>query len=213
MKAKLKYIFNEYIKRPNYVVFHPFDGYEDLKRYKKGKMSVALTFIALFLILRVLQFQYNGFVINNNDIQDLNSLAEMFSVALIIGLFVVGNWSVTTLMSGKGTMKEILMVTGYALFPVIMLGYPGLIISNLISAEEVGLYNLYMAIGWFFTGWTLFMGILNVHEYGLLKTIASLLLTVVAMMVMVFVGLLFFDLIQQFITFIRMIWQELSLRM
>jgi len=213
MKAKLKYFLEEYIKRPNYVVFHPFDGFEDLKRYKKGKMSVALTFIVLFLILRVLQFQYNGFVINDNDIQDLNALADMFSVSLVIGLFVVGNWSVTTLMSGKGTMKEILMVTGYALFPIVMIGYPGIIISNLIGLNEVGLYNVYMGIGWFFTGWTLFMGILNIHEYGLGKTIASILLTIVAMMIMVFVGLLFFDLIQQFITFIRMIWQEISLRL
>lgn len=212
MMSKLKFVFEEYVKRPNYVVFHPFDGYEDLKRYKKGRMSVAITFIVLFLILRVLQFQYNGFVINDNDIRDLNSLAEIFSVSLIIGLFVIGNWSVTTLMSGKGTMKEILMITGYALFPVVIIGYPGLLISNLISAEEVGLYNLLIGISWFFTGWTLFMGVLNIHEYGLLKTIGSLLLTIVAMMIMVFVGLLFFDLIQQFITFIRMLWQEISLR-
>jgi len=212
MKAKVKYMFDEYIKRPNYVVFHPFDGFEDLKRYKKGKMSVALVFIGLFLLLRVLQFQYTGFVMNDNNLQDLNSLADIFSSALIIGLFVIGNWSVTTLLNGKGSMKEILMVVGYALFPVVILGYPGLIISNLVGANEVGLYNLYIGIGWFFTGWTLFMGILNIHEYGLFKTIGALILTLVAMMIMIFVGLLFFDLIQQFITFIRMIWQEISLR-
>ena len=213
MKAKLKYVFEEYIKRPNYVVFHPFDSFEDLKRYKKGKMSVALTFIFLFLLLRVLQFQYNGFIVNDNNLKDLNSLAEMLSAGLIIALFVIGNWSVTTLMSGKGTMKEILMVVGYALFPVVILGYPGIILSNLIGQNEVGLYNLYIGVSWFFTGWTLFMGILNIHEYGLGKTIAAFLLTIVAMLVMVFVGLLFFDLIQQVITFIRMIWEELSLRL
>lgn len=213
MKAKLTYFIDEFIKRPNYVVFHPFDGFEDIKRYKKGKMSVALTFIGLFLILRVLQFQYNGFVINENNLQDLNALADILSVSLIIGLFIVGNWSVTTLMSGKGNMREILLVTGYALFPIVMIGYPGLLISNLIGLNEVGLYNVFIGIGWFFSGWTLFMGILNIHEYGLLKTIGSLLLTILSMLIMVFVGLLFFDLIQQFLTFIRMIWQELSLRL
>jgi len=212
MKEKMKNAFESLIKFPNYILFHPFDGYEELKRYKKGKLWVAFTFIALFLILRVLQFQYNGFIINDKNIQDLNSLLEIFSVGLIIVLFVVGNWSVTTLMEGKGNWREIILVVGYSLFPVIIIGYPGILLSNLVGLNEVGLYSLIIGISWFAAGWMLFMGILNVHEYGLLKTIAALLLTIVSMLVMVFVGILFFDLIQQFITFIRMIWQEINLR-
>ncbi|HHW79485.1 MAG TPA: hypothetical protein GX742_01635 [Acholeplasmataceae bacterium] len=208
----MKNAFESLIKFPNYILFHPFDGYEELKRYKKGKLWVAFTFIALFLILRVLQFQYNGFIINDKNIQDLNSLLEIFSVGLIIVLFVVGNWSVTTLMEGKGNWREIILVVGYSLFPVIIIGYPGILLSNLVGLNEVGLYSLIIGISWFAAGWMLFMGILNVHEYGLLKTIAALLLTIVSMLVMVFVGILFFDLIQQFITFIRMIWQEINLR-
>lgn len=212
MKEKMKNAFESLIKFPNYILFHPFDGYDELKRYKKGKLWVAFTFIALFLILRVLQFQYNGFIINDRNIKDLNSLLEIFSVGLIIVLFVVGNWSVTTLMEGKGNWREIILVVGYSLFPVIIIGYPGILLSNLVGLNEVGLYSLIIGISWFAAGWMLFMGILNIHEYGLFKTIAALLLTIVSMLVMVFVGILFFDLIQQFITFIRMIWQEINLR-
>lgn len=212
MKDRLKSGFQNFVKFPNYILFHPFDGYDELKRYKKGKLSVAFTYIALFLLLRVLQFQYNGFIINDRNIQDLNSLKEIFSVGLILVLFVIGNWSVTTLMDGKGNWRDIIMVLGYSLFPVVLIGYPGIIVSNLVGLDEVGLYSLIIGISWFATGWMLFMGILNVHEYGLFKTIAAFALTILAMLVMVFVGILFFDLIQQFITFIRMIWQELSLR-
>lgn len=212
MKDKLKIGFEALIKFPNYILFHPFDGYEELKRYKKGRLWVAFTFIALFLLLRVLQFQYNGFIINDRNIQDLNSLAEFFSVGLIIVLFIVGNWSVTTLMEGKGNWRDIIMVVGYSLFPVVLIGYPGIILSNLVGLDEVGIYNLIIGMSWFAAGWMLFMGLLNVHEYGLFKTIAAIFATILAMLVMVFVGLLFFDLIQQFITFIRMIWQEINLR-
>ena len=56
------------------------------------------------------------------------------------------------------------------------------------------------------------MGILNIHQYGLGKTIVAFILTVVAMAVMMFFGLLFFDLIQQFIEFIASIYEELNLR-
>ena len=61
-------------------------------------------------------------------------------------------------------------------------------------------YNLLMYIAYLGTAWMLFMGILNIHQYGLAKTLLAFLLTVVAMSVMMFFGLLFFDLIQQFIT-------------
>ena len=78
--------------------------------------------------------------------------------------------------------------------------------------EEMGIYTLLRGVGYFATGWMLFMGILNIHEYGLFKTILTFLLTVVAMAFMAFLALLFFDLIQQFTSFVSTIIKELRLR-
>jgi hypothetical protein len=69
-----------------------------------------------------------------------------------------------------------------------------------------------MYVGYIATGWMLFMGILNIHEYGLFKTILAFLATIVSVIVMIFLGLLFFDLIQQVIAFIASIIEELNLR-
>ncbi len=212
MMTKLKKIYNDYIKFPKYVLLHPFDGFEEFKRYKKGKLSVAVVFIVLFAFFRIFQFQYEGFIINENNPLMLNSLQEIFSVLLLIVLFTVGNWSVTTLMEGKGTYKEILMVTGYALFPIVIIGFPSVILSNLLTLEEIAFYELLMALAFVSTGWMLFMGILNIHAYGLAKTLLAFIATVISMLVMMFLGLLFFDLIQQFISFVVAIYEEISLR-
>lgn len=212
MKSFLANVYENYLRFPLYVLTHPFDGYDEFKRNKKGKISVAIVFIALFIILRIAQIQYNGFIVNDANPNDLNSLKEIIATLLILGIFVIGNWSVTTLMEGKGNSKEILMVTGYSLMPMIFIGFPAIIISNYITVEETGLYQLLLTFSVITTGWMLFMGMLNIHEYGLFKTIIAFFATIVAMLVMIFVGLLFFDLIQQFVTFVRMIWQELSLR-
>lgn len=212
MKTKLQTMYNDYIKFPKYILFHPFDGYEEFKRYKKAKLMVALLFIGLVMIYQILKYQYEGFLINQNNPALLNSLEEIFSVLLLVFLFTVGNWSVTTLMSGKGSYKEILMVTGYSLFPLIMIGFPALVLSNFLTLEEMAFYNLLLYIAFIASGWMLFMGILNIHQYGLFKTILSLLATVVSMSVMMFFGLLFFDLIQQIIAFIVAIYEEISLR-
>jgi hypothetical protein len=127
-------------------------------------------------------------------------------------LFTVGNWSVTTLMSGKGSYKEIFMVTGYALFPILVIGFPSVVLSNFLTLEEIALYQLLIAVAYVLTGWMLFMGILNIHQYGLFKTILAFVATAVSMAVMMFLGLLFFDLIQQMIAFVASIYEELSLR-
>ena len=137
MKTKLKQILNDYLLFPKYILFHPFDGYTELKRYKKGKISVAVVFIILFAVFRIFKYQYEGFIINQNNPLMLNSLQEIFSVALLVILFSVGNWSVTTLMEGKGTFKEILMVTGYSLFPLIIIGFPSVFLSNFLTLEYI----------------------------------------------------------------------------
>lgn len=212
MKSKLANFVQDYLSFPKYLLMHPFDGFDEFKTQKRGKMSVALVFIGLFALLRILSFQYEGFLINERNPLDLNNLQEIFVVALLVVLFVTANWSVTTLMEGKGKYKEILMVTGYALFPLIIIGFPALLVSNFLTLEEMPFYTLFMGVAYFLTGWMLFMGILNIHQYGLLRTIVSFLLTVVAMLVMMFLGLLFFDLIQQFISFVASIFEELGLR-
>lgn len=212
MKTKLKQIFNDYFTFPKYILFHPFDGFEEFKRYKKGRLSVAVTFIILYAFFQIFSYQYLGFVINEHNPSMLNSLNEIFSVGLLIFLFTVGNWSVTTLMEGKGTYKEILMVTGYALFPIIVIGYPAIILSNFLTLEEIAFYQLLMYVAYIGAGFMLFMGILNIHHYGLFKTVLAFIATLVSMSVMMFFGLLFFDLIQQFIAFIVSIYEEISLR-
>ncbi|MDA3931333.1 MAG: Yip1 family protein [Tenericutes bacterium] len=212
MKIKLKEIINDYIRFPAYIMVHPFDGYEEFKRYKKAKLTVAIIFIILFAYFQIFSYTNLGFLVNNNNPLELNSLEEIFGVVLLVFLFTVGNWSITTLMEGKGTYKEILMVTGYALFPLLIIGFPSVVLSNFFTLEEMAFYNLLMYIAYFLSGWMLFMGILNIHEYGLFKTILTFLASFVSIAVMIFVGLLFFDLIQQFIAFVVSIIEEINLR-
>src|SRR5690554_4571507 len=205
---RLKLIINDYLSFPRYILMHPFDGYDEFKTEKKGKLSVALVYIALFALLRILTYQYESFLINERNPMMINNLQEIFIVGLLVMLFVTANWSVTTLMEGKGKFKEILMVTGYALFPIIIIGFPALLISNFLTLEEMPFYTLAISISYVMAAWMLFMGILNIHQYGLFKTLAAFLLTIVSMLVMMFLGLLFFDLIQQFISFVSAILEE-----
>lgn len=212
VKNVLSYIREHYIKFPAYILAHPIKGFDYFKRENKGKMSVAVIFIILQIIIQVLTFQYTGFPVSQNDPNDLDLMRQIGLVIFPIVLFTVSNWSITTLFDGKGKMKEIFMMLGYSLFPMLWAQTIGLIFSNIITVEEVGFYGLIIGAGSFLTGYMIFFGLISIHEYGLLKCLGSIAGTVLAILVVLFIILLAFDLFQQVYSFVYTIYREISLR-
>ena len=115
-----KFLWNEGVKFPVYILFQPFKGFDEFKRYKRAKMSLAITYIVLYILLSIMDFHYSGFIVNQRDITDLNTIAEIGYVVVPLVVLVVANWSFTSLFAGKGTMKDIFLLTSYALFPMIV---------------------------------------------------------------------------------------------
>ena len=212
IKQFFAFVYEEFIRFPTYILIHPLKGFDAFKREKKAKMSVALIFVVLLIILQILEFQYTGFVVNQLELKDLNSFREIASVIVPIVAFVVGNWSITTLFDGKGKMKEIFMMICYSLFPLIVSKILGMIFSNMIVVEEAGFYHLIIGLGTFSMGYMIFFGLISIHEYGLFKCLLSILGTLIAVMVLFFVVMLCFDLFQKMVGFIYTLYREIALR-
>lgn len=212
VRTKLKYFVDEFIKFPAYMLSHPLKAYEQFKREKRAKMSVAITFILVLVLLNILSFQYAGFEVNDNELKDLNSFAEILYIIAPILLFTVANWSVTTLFDGKGKMKEIFMMICYSLYPMIWASAIGLVLSNFLTGEELAFYYLVMGVGAFLMAYLVFTGMIVIHEYGLAKCVLTLIATVIAAGVIIFILILFYDLFQKMYGFIYTIYQEITLR-
>ena len=208
----LKFIRDEVIKFPAYILVHPLKGFEEFKRYGRGKMSIGIAFVIITVILNILKFQYSGFVVNDTSIRDLKSFAQVIYVIGAVVVVAVANWSVTTLFDGKGNMKYIFMMVCYCLYPYIWCNLIGMVLSNVLATEEVMIYKLIMGIGWFLTGYLFFFGIISIHEYGLGQCLLTILFTLVAALIILFVGILVFDLFQKIYGFLYQIYQEITMR-
>lgn len=208
----LKKFFNDYVKFPTYILTHPFKGYNLFKEEKQAKMKVAITFLIIIALLNILNYRYLGFIINNNNPQSFNSLMIIVYAIVPVILLSVANWSVTTLMDGKGKMKEIFMMLCYSYFPVIISGILTLILSQFVVEDEVQFLNLLNGIGYFLMVYMVFMGLISIHEYGLFKTIATVIVTAVAACIILFVCLLIFDLSQQIYGFVYSLYLEVKTR-
>ncbi|QVK19524.1 YIP1 family protein [Mycoplasmatota bacterium] len=205
-------IINNYLKFPAYILTHPIDGFEQMKREKKGKLSVAFALLFFTCLLQIMNYQYLGFLVNDSNPQELNSIKLTSFIIIFVLLFTIGNWSITTLLDGKGKFKDIFMMVCYSLFPIVLIGYPNILLSHIYTGDEVSFYYIAQGIGSFLLVFLIFLGLLVVHEYSLLRTVATVILTLLAMSVILFISLLLFSLAQQILGFIMGLYQEITWR-
>ncbi|QHW34499.1 YIP1 family protein [Paenibacillus rhizovicinus] len=202
----------DFLKFPLHLIVRPFDGFWDMKYEGKGKMKVSLLILLAVILTTILQKQFAGFLVNMVDPRSLNSLDDLEFTILPFLLFCVANWSITTLMEGEGKFKEIVMATGYALLPIVLINLPMTLISRFMTQEETAFYYLLNSIAtvWFVI--LLFVGIMTVHQYTPAKTVLTMALTVIAMGFVVFIATLAFSLGSQIYWFIYDVYREIIFR-
>jgi len=203
---------HELIDFPLQVLFKPFSSFWDLKYDDKGSLRMAYLLIALTIIALILQKQYAGFLVNYTDPRTINSLMDIVTVVIPFVLWVVANWSITTLMDGEGKFTEIVKVTAYSLMPIVLAYIPMTFISRYMAKEETAFYYLVISIASIWFVWLLFVGIMTIHQYTVAKTIITMLLTVIVMGLIVFLGALVLSMLQQIYEFIYNIYRELLFR-
>ncbi|CAM4223772.1 ABC-type multidrug transport system fused ATPase/permease subunit [Paenibacillus endophyticus] len=204
----------EILKYPFYLIVHPFNGYWDLKYEHSKKLNLILSFVimALLIMTNVLSSQYSGFLVNIYNPEYFNSLLEITYVVVPIIFWCIANWSLTTLMDGEGRFVEIFTSTCFALIPLIIINFPWIWLSNVISIQETAFYYFCNSAAVIWSMYLLFIGNMTVHQFSPTKTIATILLTIVAIAFMAFLCLLFFSLLQQMISFITVVYQEIAMR-
>ncbi|MCI3922872.1 YIP1 family protein [Paenibacillus sp. TRM 82003] len=204
----------ELLKFPLELIVHPFNGYWDLKyeRSKRTNLVISFAVLASLALTNILGSQYSGFLVNLYNPDEMNSFMEIMYVVVPVLFWCVANWSLTTLMDGEGKFVEIFTSTCFALVPLVVIQFPWIWLSNVISMQETAFYYFSnsVAVAWFL--FLLFVGNMTVHQFTPAKTIGIIVLTVAAMGFMAFIALLFFSLVQQIAAFVSVIYQEIILR-
>ena len=202
----------EKLKFSTYVIFHPFKGFWELKKEKKGNYASAGILVALLVVVFIIRRQLTGFIFNTNDVNEMNIFFEISGVLLPFILWCIANWCITTLMDGEGNFKEIVITTAYAITPLILINIPLVILSNIITINDGSIYYFLDAVALLWTGALLVFGLMTIHEFTFSKTILTAIIAIVGMIIIVFIGLLFFALVQQIANFLGIIYRELALR-
>ena len=194
-----------------YTIFHPFDGFWDLKHEKRGSLRAALVFVALTIIAFFYQAIGQGYVLNPTGAYS-TIWAQALGVLVPMLLFVIANWCLTTLFEGEGSFKDIFIAVSYCLMPVPMLVIPATFLSNFVTADEAGIVQLVTTLAFVWMGIMVFFATMVTHDYSMGKNLLTFIFTIVGMAVIMFVAVLFTTLVGKIVSLITNIVTELQYR-
>ena len=202
-RQELMYVFH--------LVFHPFDGFWDLKHEKRGSVRASLVILGVV----ILSFYYNsigtGYVMNPEG-EFSTIIAQILSVGLPFILWIIANWCLTTLFNGEGSFKDIFIATSYALAPLPIFLIVGTIFSNVVTLEESGIISMLITVAYVWAGLLIFLGMMVTHDYTFTKNLLMCIVTILGMAVIMFVGFLFSSLIGKMVSFVSSLIMEISYR-
>ena len=196
-----------------HVIFRPFNGFWELKRSRRGSVRAATVILALAAGSILFRSVGMGYIYTGRTVTDANLPVSLLVILAIVAIWCVANWCLTSLMYGEGNLKDIYIASCYALMPIVFFTVPATILSNFVTANEVMFVNFFFMIGYLWAGFLLFCAVLSTHDYGLGKNVIAVSLTVVGMIVIVFLALLFVNLIGQMIAMATNIYREITFRL
>lgn len=208
-----KYFSGEKWKYLLYTMNHPMDGFYWIRHQDRGSVPIAIVLVIAFSLCFSLNRISANFIVNDVEPTTVDSLEELSGVLLLYALLCVANWSITCLMNGEGRMKDIAVAVGYGCAPLIPVFLIATALSHFITEEEAAFYTLIIGVGLAYAVGLMLIGIMQVHNYTLGRTLLTLFLTFVAMLIIIFVGLLLADLIGQVYNFFRSLYIEIIFRM
>ncbi|MBE6768201.1 MAG: hypothetical protein E7549_04735 [Ruminococcaceae bacterium] len=194
-------------------VFHPINGFWEIKREKRGSMRAAFVFLGLAVLAFIFQATGTAYLFNNVTIEEISLVQQACNVLIPVVLWVVASWCFTTLMSGEGSMKDIFIALCYGLIPLIVLLIPSTLISHIFSLDEQPFLTFFQSLAYLWMGLLVVFGSMVVQDYTFSKNLLTVILSVLGMAAIMFLVLLLFSLTGKLWGFIETIFQEIAYRL
>ena len=162
--------------------------------------------------LVILTFIYKGigtgYIFNNILAENFNLLQTVLSVIIMILLWCVASWALTTLSGGEGSIKQIYITTSYSLMPLVLINIPVTIASNFMLLDEQSFITFFVFLSFAWAFLLIFSASMTIHDYTFSKNLFTVILSVAGMLVILFLAVLLILLTGKIGSFLSQIYQE-----
>lgn len=195
-----------------YLLFHPADGFFELRHNGKYSLWIANLLASLWFLLEALTFNYSGFIFNYNNAADFSVISIFITTVGLCFIFCLSNWLFSTFFNGKGRFKEVWIYFCYSLVPMLFSSAINLLLSQFLTKDESMFMEYIGVIG---TAWTIILVVIalqQLHQYAFVQNLFSLFASVVGVMILLFIGLLAVNLYTQCESFLSSVIKEVLYR-
>lgn len=199
-------------KRILKVLGRPSSELYEMKYYKLWPIWPTVIILLCWFAAEVLSAYSTDFKFNYRNLTEINILYTLGATIGLYLMFVVVNWAVTTLMDGKGKLREIFCATSYALIPYAAAKVFCVCLSHFVIMEEGAFLTVSEAFALLYSVFIFMAAMMTIHDYTLMKATFSVALSAAGIVFVLFLLVLFFGLLQQVTLFAQTIYMELQLR-
>ena len=204
--------YKDSLKFGFYCITHPIDGFWDLTHEKRGTMAAANTILFATVFIRIISLTYTSFIFNDINWEEVNILLYVATIIFPLALWVVGNWALTTLSDGKGRLNQVYMATCYGMLPYPIVQLFLMLFSNIVTVDEAGFYTTVGTLTLVYCAILIICAMGQIHEYRAGKNIMFTIFSLFAILVEIFILLLFFSMISQGVAYIVSLVKEMLFR-
>ncbi len=196
-----------------YTMFHPFNGFDQVKWEDKGSVVACIVILLVFFLTNVFEQVLTGFIFNTFN-PDKVSVPSIFLITMGgFAIVYIANWAAGSLQFSEGENRDVFITLCYTLVPSTFFKLVQILLTNFANAELNAFLVALMVIGYIWSGMILVVGLYYVHQFSFGGLLLNLLLTVIGVAIILFLLLLGYSLVQQIITFVVTIYNEIVFRL
>ncbi len=191
-----------------YFIKNPADAVYEVRSHKRVSVSSGFIYLLLLIAIYMTHLLLTGLLFTPVVIERTVFIEELFKVLVPFVTFVLGNYLVSSLMEGEGTLKSIFINVLGSLIPVVVILPIMIILSNVLTYNESFIYQFGLSIMVAWSAVLLFFIIKDTHNYSVKETIYNFIMTVLMMIVMIIIAIMVYMMIMQVVEFIFDLFKE-----
>lgn len=191
---------------------HPIDSLYSLRRGEAGSVFSASVIYLAGMAVFAADMLLRGFIFRFSIAESLSPFYIMLAFPLVLMLFVLGNYMVSSINDGEGRLKQVYITTAYALAPYICLTPIVIALSYVFTLNEAFLISFPWTVILIWEAVLIFITVSETHAYSFKATFKNIFLTLFFMLVCVVVAALVYIFWKQIGIFIGQVIGEVSYR-
>jgi hypothetical protein len=208
--SRIRYIRD--IKAMRYSLVQPMDTCYEIKYGGIGTIASATSIYAVMFIEYVLLQVASGFLFSSSEVQNYPLFANLLAYVSLVILWVSGNYLISSINEGEGSLRTVYISSAYILSPAVMFLPIVIVMSNFLTLGEAFLVSLSFTV---ISAWCiirLYVTVMEVHDYSNKETIKNILMTLFFIVVAVLALSIVYMLVSQVYDFIMSIVMEVMAR-